>query len=75
MDIYLLLAVGLVVRLGLVAYGEWQDQNMAVKFTDIDYHVFTDAAAYMTQVCEVFLVYKETAILLFLNSHNSFPRY
>ena len=45
-----LIVIGLVVRLGLVAYGNWQDNNMAVKFTDIDYHVFNDAAEFMSKV-------------------------
>lgn len=50
MGIIWTLLAGLCCRLGLVLYGEWQDQNMAVKFTDIDYHVFTDAAAFIAKV-------------------------
>ena len=42
--------LGLLIRIGLIIYGEWQDRTMAVKFTDIDYFVFNDAAAYVTQV-------------------------
>jgi phosphatidylinositol glycan class M len=34
-----------VLRLALLCYGEWQDAAMDVKFTDVDYWVFTDAAA------------------------------
>ena len=45
-----LAAGGVVLRLVLLVYGEWQDSTMAVKFTDVDYHVFTDAARYMTEV-------------------------
>lgn len=44
------LVLALLIRTGVVLYGEWQDRNSIVKFTDVDYNVFTDAAEYMTQV-------------------------
>lgn len=35
---------GVVVRLALIAYGEWHDSQHAVKYTDVDFEVFSDAA-------------------------------
>ncbi|KAJ5559233.1 hypothetical protein N7535_009461 [Penicillium sp. DV-2018c] len=39
----------IVLRLVLLAYGGWQDAHSAVKYTDIDYMVFTDAARYVAK--------------------------
>lgn len=38
-----------VLRLVLLIYGGWQDAHSAVKYTDIDYMVFTDAARYVSK--------------------------
>ena len=43
----LLLGLAAALRVLLLVYGEWQDANMALKYTDIDYVVFTDAAQFM----------------------------
>ena len=44
------MAAATVVRLVVLLYGEWQDNNFAVKYTDVDYRVYSDAALLVTQV-------------------------
>lgn len=34
-------------RLGLIIYSEWHDARSVVKYTDIDYRVFADAARFI----------------------------
>ena len=36
-------------RITLTFYSEWHDKHAVVKYTDIDYHVFTDAARFLIQ--------------------------
>lgn len=38
------MCIGFLVRLFFVIYGEHHDQASILKYTDVDYHVFTDAA-------------------------------
>ena len=63
-----LLLVSLVFRLALLLYGEWQDSRFAVKFTDIDYHVFSDASRYVIHGESPFLraTYRYTPLLAFM---------
>lgn len=39
-----LFLIALLLRLALLLYGTWQDAHSAIKYTDIDYLVFTDAS-------------------------------
>lgn len=46
---HVLLSLALVMRLVLIGFGIYQDRTMIVKYTDVDYQVFTDASRYVTQ--------------------------
>lgn len=39
-------------RIGLILYSEWHDAHSVVKYTDIDYRVFSDAARFVLNPTE-----------------------
>lgn len=43
----LAISAAVVLRVGLIVYGEYQDAHSALKYTDIDYRVFSDASRYV----------------------------
>ncbi|XP_061196315.1 GPI mannosyltransferase 1-like [Saccostrea echinata] len=71
-DIRLALGLGLFIRLTMILYGEWQDRTSIVKYTDVDYIVFTDAAEYMTQGSSPYnrSTYRYTPILAWMLQPN-----
>lgn len=42
-----LLIVSVLLRVGLILYSEWHDARSVVKYTDVDYRVFSDAARFL----------------------------
>jgi len=46
------LIVSSILRIVLVLYSEWHDAHSIVKYTDIDYLVFSDAARFIQQPSE-----------------------
>ncbi|KAJ6525628.1 glycosyltransferase family 50 protein [Mycena capillaripes] len=43
------LVLSVALRVGLILYSEWHDAHNVVKYTDIDYRVFSDAARFLLQ--------------------------
>eukprot|EP00055_Hartaetosiga_balthica_P010341 m.43863 g.43863 ORF g.43863 m.43863 type:complete len:432 (-) comp7133_c0_seq1:2157-3452(-) len=73
-DIKTWLVVGFLLRLGLIAWSSYQDAHMTVKFTDVDYHVFSDASRQMWEGNSPYLryTYRYTPFLAFALLPNNF---
>ena len=67
----------ILLRIGMFFYGLWQDTNSAIKYTDIDYYVFTDAARNVHRGLSPYqrATYRYTPILALILSPTVWPGY
>ncbi|KAJ0810451.1 putative GPI mannosyltransferase 1 [Helianthus annuus] len=61
-------------RVLLIVYGEWQDTHMEVRYTDVDYLVFSDAAALVVVGKSPYKrsTYRYSPLIAFILTPNSF---